>query len=351
MKAISILFCFLFFLIISPTTVGQALKIEDPWLSLDAAADDPLYTTYTASMERSRLYGDKGYKMDYWSAERPLSYAPDKSGRMYCWWKVNDVVVDKIPEYNREPIVHASFPDMAIIHYAPWPGLEVQECFFVYSSKVAMSHMSISNESKEDLEVEIYPIIEFDKDSLCIQAHLDEYNAVTATHYESRKRLISNLYAAGAYPTHWQDIFMSSIPLYSYGAYTGPPAEFYNIIKTDFYSEDRNDKLNMNDTSCARYMALHHKLRLAPGESANVRYLRGMQSIDEDEAALLQEMEKLKHSDLQPFLDENVEMFASVPHIVSMTDDERMMYIGAFNLARGCMLPPAGKTSHNFYVF
>ena len=31
--------------------------------------------------------------------------------------------------------------------------------------------------------------------------------------------------------------------------------------------------------------------------------------------------------------------------------DEKIMYIGALNLARGCMLPPAGKTSHNFYVF
>ena len=63
------------------------------------------------------------------------------------------------------------------------------------------------------------------------------------------------------------------------------------------------------------------------------------------------ELDTLLTMDLQPYLDKNIELFRSVPRPERMTRAERIMYIGAFNLVRGCMLPPAGKTSHNFYVF
>jgi len=172
-------------LIGSPGLQGQVLDISDQWLVINAEGDDPLYTTYTASMERSRLYGDKGYKMNYWSTERPLSYASDKSGSMYCIWKCNDVVVDRIPEYAIKPVVKTSFSDMAILEYQPWPGLDVQECFMVYSSKIALVDMRISNRSGARMEIELYPVIEFDKDSLCLEAFSPEDNAYIARHYET----------------------------------------------------------------------------------------------------------------------------------------------------------------------
>ena len=330
---------------------SQELHISDPWLVVNARSDDPLYTTYTAAMERSRLYGDKGYKMNYWSTEKPLNYSSDKSGSMYCIWKINEVVVDKIPEYHSKPVVIASFPDMALSHYQPWPGVDVQECFMVYSSKIALVDMQISNSTAEPMNIEIYPVIEFDKDSLCVDGYDPENNALLAKHYESTKRLISNLYSAGGYPKQWRDVFASNSELYSYGAYAGPPEGFYDIIKTDFYANERNDKLNMADNVCARYIALHAKFSLAPGESTNIRYLRGMQARDESDEDILYEINEAKYLDLQPYLDQNISMYRSVPRFPEMSREEKIMYIGAFNLARGCMLPPSGETAHNFYVF
>jgi hypothetical protein len=330
---------------------SQQLSISDPWLRIDALANDPLYTTYTAAMERSRLYGDKGYKMDYWSTEKPVSYTSDKSGSMYCIWKVNEVVVDKIPEYHRAPVVAASFPDMAMLRYQPWPGLEVQECFMVYSSRIALVDLCISNRGSSKLDVELYPMIEFDRDSLCVEGFSEDHNAIMARHYESPKRLISNLYAGGEYPRHWCDVFTSSMEAYSFGAYAGSADGFYDIIKTDFYSDTRDDRLNLSDSSCAGYIALHLRFSLAPGETKSLRYLRGMQGADEDLPPLLDEIAEAKTLALQPFLDHNVALFASIPRFDAMDAAEKIMYIGAFNLARGCMLPPEGKTSHNFYVF
>ena len=330
---------------------AQPLKITDPWLQIDAGPDDPLYTTYTAPMERSRLYGDKGYKLNYWSAERPHHYRSDQSGSMYCIWKVNEVVVDRIPEYHAAPHVKASFSDMVILEYMPWPGLHVQETFVVYSSKIALVDLCITNKSDLQLDAGLYPLIEFDRDSLCIDTFSVSENAVIAGHYETTKRLISNLYSRGGYPTRWRDIFACSETLYSYGAYAGPVENFYNIIKTDFYSDDRDDHLNMPEAGCAGYIALHLKFSLQPGETSQIRFLRAMQSLDEETPALLNEGRKALAADIQGILDENMSLYGSVPRIPAMTEDEKLMYIGAFNLARGCMLPPAGETSHNFYVF
>ncbi|MEN8226144.1 MAG: hypothetical protein ABFS05_12375, partial [Bacteroidota bacterium] len=331
---------------------AQELIISDPWLILEAQANDPLYTTYTAAMDRARLYGDKGYKMDYWSTEKPLNYSSDKSGSMYCIWKVNEVVVDRIPEYYTPPVVDASFSDMVLCHYEPWEGLDVQECFFVYSSKIALVDMHISNINDIPMHIELYPIIEFDKDSLCVDSFSPEDNAIVARHYESPKRLISNLYSGGNYPTDLRDVFTGNIEMYSFGAYNGPAEEFYNIIKTDFYADEHDDRLNMNDSNCARYIALHMKFELPPGESVNIRYIRGMEALHKSYGNdLYNEIDEARDIKLQPFLDENILLYKSVPRYDEMSHDEKIMYVGAFNLARGCMLPPAGKTSHNFYSF
>ena len=330
---------------------AQHLLINDAWLQIDAMANDPLYTTYTAPMERSRLYGDKGYKMDYWTGCRPHNYSSDQSGSMYCIWKINEVVVNKIPEYHKPPIVKASFSDMVILAYEPWPGLSVEETFTVYSSKVALANINIVNNTLIPLDIGLYPIIEFDRDSLCIDYFSQADNALVATHYESPKRLISNLYKNGGYPTHWRDVFACSEAIYSYGGYSGPVDDFYNIMKTDFYSDNRDDHLNMPDNGCNRYLALHLKFSLEPGGSKNIKYLRGMQSVDEPTTALLSDVHEAISADLQSILDTNVGLYENVPRSAAMGKNEKIMYIGAFNLARGSMLPPAGKTTHNFYVF
>ena len=330
---------------------AQHLQVSDAWLQIDAAADDPLYTTYTAPMERSRLYGDKGYKMNYWTTDRPHHYSSDQSGSMYCIWKINEVVVNKIPEYHEPPVVVASFPDMVILTYEPWPGVAVQEKFVVYSSKIALADMTITNNNVFALDIGLYPLIEFDRDSLCIEYFAQSENALVSTHFESRKRLISNLYKNGGYPTQWRDVFMCSEPVYSFGGYPGPVDNFYNIIKTDFYSDDRDDHLNMAEDGCMGYLALHLSFSMAPGQSKNIRYLRGMQSVDESPAALMSDAQEALSANLQAILATNTSLYKNVPRFDGMSREEKIMYIGAFNLVRGCMLPPAGKTSHNFYVF
>ena len=349
MKTINILILSL--LITVSTLFSQSLIVSDHYLRFKARATDPLYTTYAAAMERSQLYGDKGYKLDYFSDCSPINYSGDQAGRFYCIWKVDQVVVMNIGEFYEKPTVTSSFSDMMIMEYQPFKGIKVQETFFVYSSSIALVNLQIKNIDKINHNLELYPVLELGNDSLFIKDYDELYNGYVTHHYESKYRLISSLYKNAPYPENCRDYFTSNFALYSYGGYHKGLEQFYNTIKTDFYAANRNDSLNLKKEGDVNFISLHGKYSLKPNEEINVRYFRGWQDQKEDLQKLIDEIEKLKTEPLQKYVDANVQLFSRIPRIKFKTQDEKLVYLGAFNLARGCMYPPAEKTSHNFYVF
>jgi len=349
----SFIVIFTSFLLFFPKSVifGQPLIVSDDFLQISAQPDDPLYTTYAAAMNRSRLYGDKAYKMDYYSKDFPLNYSSDQASKCYNIWKINQVVVDKMSEFYKGPVVKASFPDMAILEYEPWPGIKVQELFFVYSSRVAVVRMFVTNNSGISNEIEVYPVIDLDKDSIFVTVYDDTNQGYLTRRFETKKRLISNLYEKAPYPTHVVDFFTSNFKPYSWGGYNENLTDFYSTIKTDWYATNRNDSLNHAEGKMVRLIALHGKFKLGPGESADFRYFRGIQGQSENLEDLKAEIEPLKTASFQPFVDDNVKLFHAVPQLRFKDADEKLVFLGALNLARGCMLPPTGETSNNFYVF
>jgi hypothetical protein len=351
MNSKSVMQLFIIFLLFITPVKPQRLTVSDPFLKFEAAADDPLYTTYAAAMERSRLYGDKAYKMDYYTGNFPINYWGDQAGKFYCIWKIDQVVVLNTGEYHKKPVVTSSFPDMAIIEYQPFKGIEVQETFLVHSSSIALVNLHIKNIDNIDHNVEVYPVLEIGNDSLLIKQYDKQQNAYITNHYETKYRLISSLYKNAPYPTDTRDIFTANFTPYSAGGYEGTLENFYITIKTDFYAENRNDSLNFKNEGYVNFVALHGKLPLKPGEEKEIRYIRGWQDQNDNADSLFTEINKLKTEPLQKYVDANVALFKSIPRLKFRTEDEKLIYLGAFNLARGCMLPPAEKTSYNFYVF
>jgi len=329
---------------------AQSPILQDSYLQINAHADDPLYTTYTAAMKRARLYGDRGYKMEYYKDGEPIRYTSDKAGAIYNIWMVNDVAVTHVGEFHQEPVVKASFPDMAMLEYMPFDGLKVNETFFVYSSRIALVDMQITNNSGRPLQVTLFPTFELGNRNLKILGYNGQHQGYITQRHETRKRLISDL--GGQYPEEYRECLTASFNPYSYGGYKGSLESFYDTVKTDHYATNKyDDTLNMAREGYVDFIALHHKTTLEPGETRNVRFLRGVQPMEEDPKAMLKEMEKIKSKDLQPYLNDNERLYQNIPRISFQTAAEKMVYLGAFNLARGCMLPPSGKSSHNFYVF
>jgi len=329
----------------------KRLTISDPYLQFRASGTDPVYTTYAAAIERSRLYGDKAYKMVYYSNNEPLYYSTDQAGRMFTFWMVNSLAIDKISKFYQKPQVVASFPDMAILEYQPFKGIVVQELFFVYSSGVAMARLHVSNTTSESHTIDIYPVLEIPGESSEVVGFDRSNNSYIAKHVESRERLIRDLYENEPYPVNFLNMFCTNISPRSYGSYQGDMDYFYNVVKTDWYDENRSDTLNLNVSGKADFLSLHNRFHLDPGEVVELRYLRGIRDQEDESTELNSEIRNLWKTDLQEFVDENVKLFSSIPRINFRTKNEKLVYLGALNLARGCMLPPTGETNHNYYVF
>lgn len=328
---------------------SQEFKLKDPFLEINALPDDPLYTTYTAVIERSRLYGDQGYKMDYYSCSEPLHYKTDHAGRIYSLFKVDKLVINRMDQYHKKPVVYASFPDMAILTYSPFEGILVEETFWVYSSRVAMVRQKISNQSDSEHLVEVYPVLETGNQQLEPVSY--EAGSLVVHRKESLKRLISNMYPDYGYPENVRDILFTP-GNYSYGSYQGGVEDFYEYMKTDFYAEDfKNDQLNNQLNPNADFVSLHAQHTLNPGESVVLEWFRGVQDQEEDPEDLLKEIKELSENDLVRGIAFNEALFMSVPRIDFSHPQEKMIYLGGFNLARGSMLPPTGEARHNFYVF
>ncbi len=337
-------------MVIVQRLTAQPYQIGDGYLILNAQSGDPVYTTYTAAMERSRLYGDKGYKMVYDDPGSTVTYGSEQGGMIFSVWEINSVVVNKTEDFNKKPVVRASFPDMALLEYEPWPGLKVEEVFMVYSSRIAMVECFLKNNSDRVLEINIYPVFQ-GADSLYFQSFSPDKNACFARHYETKKRLISNLSDNYPYPTHLEDIFTADFPAFSYGAYHGDMNDFYNDIKTDFYAENRSDSLNMPGSGYVDFIALHGRFSLRPGDSVRFRYCRAVLSPGDSLAGIDEEIRSVMQLDLQDYIDQNVRLFSGIPRIQFEDPTDKMVYLSAFNLARSCMLPPSGQTSYNYYVF
>jgi hypothetical protein len=345
------LFILIQILVLPVLLSGQTLGTMASYLRLHATANDPLYTTYAATMARSRLYGDKAYKMDYYSGCRPVTYSSDHAGSMFAIWKVDGVVVMNTSEFIKKPVIEYSFPDLMVMEYEPFSGIHVKETFLVYSSTLAVVDMEVKNIDNIPHEITVYPVLELGNDSLEIMNYNEKADGYVTHRYESPYRLISSLKTEYPYPSRTRDFFTANQKVYSFGGYSGDMSDFYNRIKTDYYSDKRNDSLNLKKEGFVNFIALQLKKRLRPGETADFRYLRGVQAQTEIPDSLFAEAARVKSLFLKTFYEDNLMLFGMIPRISFKTDAEKMVYIGAFNLVRGSMYPASGKTKYNFYSF
>ena len=330
---------------------GQKLIVSDPYLQIEAEHNDPLYTTYAASPERSRLYGDRAYVMDYYSGSKTLTYSSEKAGNITSIWMINKLAIMSTDQFYERPIVKASFPDMSIVEYQPMKGIYVQETFLVYSSTLSLIRLHVENNDTIPHLIDLYPVFELENENLELVKYDGTMNAYITLHKESKKRLISNLYENEPYIEDVRDLFMVDFQPHSYGAYPGHMKGFYNTIKTDWYDENRVDSLNMLDSGKVNFVSIQGRFLLEPGEVKEIEIYKGWQGQDETIQSIYSQINQLQETSLQYFVNQNVQMFNSIPKIHFNSEDEKLVYLGSFNLVRSCILPPTGKTSYNYYVF
>jgi hypothetical protein len=336
-----------YLMLVTGPGLAQRIELKDDYLRLDAAGNDPLYTTYAATINRSQLYGDKAWRMVYWDAQQPLYYADDIGAKVYTWWKIDKLIYSRTGQYLRPPVVEASFPDMALLNYELQPGIRVQERMLVYSSSLLAVEYFVQNTTAAAHSVEPVPVFEASssRDSLSPEPNLSG-NGLLATHREGIERLTSRLYPNMPYPRQYRDWLVASFRPVGHTVLRGNQDRLYYHLKAA-------DTLKpFAAEGFAGLMALQGKFVLEPGASVTFRVYKGSQDAQRANWEALQaEQAALAGQSMETFVRANEALFAGIPRIAFKDRAEHLVYLSAYNLVRSSMLKAEGQTKYNFYVF
>jgi hypothetical protein len=328
--------------------LSQTFAVIDNYVRINATASDPLYNTYAPTLSRSEFPEANVYKFDYYSDSCLISYSGSKSGTMFSFWEVDGIFIRKTGDYFRKPRVIYSFPDMVIAEYEPVKGITVRETFLVYSSKMAVVDMEVTNTSTQSRDVSIYPALSFADDSVEVSDCNYRTGGILAKRGVSHGNITTGQESNFPHKDRIAEFFTGSSSLISFDYLHCRPADFSPSLISVSH-EMKPDSQNMQ-TSVANFLVLHQKRLIRPKETITFRYIHGVQSQQENTAVLINEATKLKSCFLKTFFEDNLMLFLNVPRITFSNPKDKLVYISSLNLSRTSVYPASGTLHFNFFT-
>lgn len=135
----------------------------DNFLSnLNATRNSPLYTTYAAAMERSEFTLDQGFHLKFYDPNRGVELQTDTGGDWCLAFKKGADFAYKLDDLFKEPVITASYPDLVRYYYYPFEDIRVDVFFLVYSSRIAIQDVTLTNEGDQPNEINLYAFLRND---------------------------------------------------------------------------------------------------------------------------------------------------------------------------------------------
>jgi hypothetical protein len=156
-----------------------------PYLSnLSASANSPLFTTYAAPLQRSEFVVDEGYQFLWYDPARGAEFITDTGGKLCLAFKLNGQVRHTVSQFSTAPIVTTSYSDIVRYYYYPFKGIRVDAVFLVYSSRIALQDLTVTNEGSEAARLSVYPYIEGPNGGVHSASFLPAHDGLTFSHRE-----------------------------------------------------------------------------------------------------------------------------------------------------------------------
>ena len=347
--------------------------------NLEAGKDDPIYTTYAAPLSRSEFIIDEGYIFKWYDLQNGIDFETDNGGSLCIGFKLNGEFRYYLNEFHAEPLITTSYSDLVKYYYYPFEGIRVETFFDVYSSRIAIQDIDITNESGSDAELTVYPfffhhtdeitdvsIIDPEHDGFVFQ-HKERPDGWTTSHGVPYQEDLINVYIIdseaddfGAY-THLTDssFSMTCNQESNYFEECGDPdpnihdnSGRYSGQNTAFFSDVLNNRLcNAIPAIDVKIAAMQKTISIPSGQSSQLRIIRGVAEYESDVNDLIAECRSLRFIDLQLFVEDAEQIYSRIPNLTFSNHDYEMLYWSAFSLMRQCMMPPEGECSYNYYVF
>lgn len=329
MKYACLLFCQCFF------SLFLQAQTEKSFLSnLSVTKDVPLYTTYAAAKERSEFTVDEGYHFLFSDSMRGADFVTDNAGDWCLGLKKDAKYVSALKDMFQEPVITASYTDIVKYFYFPFEHIKVDVTFLVYSSRIAIQEVAVTNLSPEGVSVEVTVFLQHMKRAFHDIAFAKEKKLITFAHEEPPDGWVKE--HAIPHVTQVHDVLLFSQP-------PDRMASRSEIWKGE-ESEDRT-------ASLANVLSGTTKLELAPNATKRLRVIRAVRRPEENQEQSVTAAQKLMSEELDKYIREDERLYSTIPIPPFGDSEKKLLYWSAFTLMRQVMLPTEGKCGYNYYVF
>jgi hypothetical protein len=315
--------------------------------NLNVNQNDPIYTTYAASLSRSEYKVNKGYKFVWYDPEKCMSFESAQAGELGVAFKLGGIIKYKLSQFYKHPVITTSFSDLVKYYYFPFKMVKVEATFLVYSSRIAIREIKITNESAFNIKLGVYPFIK-----------------ISDRYYSDIKEIQDGLqFKHNEYPDGWMKdhnipfqenitdvLLMNEKPdgKGSYDLFTSTKGSANDIFLNDAKNSILKNGIKGDN---AKIISLQKSLLIPAGESVKLRIIRGINEAEKDISTLIIDSKGLFLDDLEKYVREDEKVYSKIPLINFKVNDFNALYWNAFSLMRQCMLPPEGECHYNYYVF
>jgi hypothetical protein len=316
-------------------TSGQELA------PLAAGAADPVFTTYAAPLSRSEYLVDEGWHLRFYDPSRPLSLTSDSAGDWGVGFGIDGVLAYAVSDYARPPVLRESFASVARFDFEPFSALAVDATFAVYSSREALLALTLRNTGDRTRKLRIVSFALAPESGFAAAALTPEKDGILFGHEEPRDAWSES--PPPSYENRFHDLLL--IPRRAAASFGGYPAGEGALLH-----ELRRGLVSGDFSSPPRAILLVSEMDLPPGGWAPFNLVRAVAPVGEGRDKMLEQARRVSSLYAGTAELEEREVFAKAPRLALDSDDE-LLYRGALSLARQSMLPPEGRTKHNYYVF
>ncbi|MBU2444976.1 MAG: hypothetical protein KJ666_05310 [Bacteroidetes bacterium] len=330
-------------------SIITSIQAQNYLSNLHATKDDPIYTTYAASLQRSEYIVNEAYQFVWYDPEKGISFEVAQAGNLSLAFKLNNKIKTKLQHFYKEPIITTSYSDLVKFYYYPYKDIRVENFFIVFNSRIAIQEIKITNESSFDVELNVYPYLFYPTRNYTNIKQTIEKDGVIFNHNE--------------FPDGWMkehnipfqenltNVLLINSTIDGFGTYNQLEKQ-KDTSRIFFFNDVKSKELsNIASLDTAKVIALQKNLAIPGGQSITIRVIRGVVEAEKNVESLFNQCRNLMKEDLNKFLFENEQLYSKIPRIKFKNKEREALYWNAFNLIRQCMLPPEGKCNYNYYVF
>lgn len=341
------LICTVALVLVAASALAQTGDL--PLSHLHAGQHDPLFTTYAAPLSRSEYFYDQAYYLQFADPARGIEYQNEVAGSFGLACRLGNKTALAIRDFARPPVIHRSYSDLVELEYWPFENIEVREIFDVYSSRLALIDVAVTNHSAAEQRLTCF--LMYHRDMPVANVRMNQ-GTLTFSHTVDPKKTLSEV-EHPQFDPEFTDLLMASI-IREDLAGSESFAELTEKLKT-------GAALDHDLPAHPRAFAMEYRLGIAPGGTARFRALRGAQPSSEGIAPFINAALRLSQQPLSAIIAASERQYARIPRACTAAHQHgcihfpnrewELAYWSAFSQVRQQMMPPEGAAHFNYYVF